>query len=825
LRRIGLVVVLFASLAPAPAAAAFSYDVPLDPASPWPKFRRDAAQMARSPIRPRRTGGRLWAFRTGRGIFSSPVIGGDGTVFVGSADRVFYAIRRDGRLRWRLRTGEIVDSAALLDDRGRVYFGSGDGHLYARDARTGRPVWTYAAEPASSTGAFINWFEGNVGIQRDGTLIAPNDNFRIYGLDRSTGARRFDFRTRDQTWALPAVDVLRGTLVAANNYFLGGQPNVFGLTADAAPRWQAEINGSVVASPLLTGDGSAVAGGFDGFVHAYDVTDGRLRWTFPTRDHIYSSAAALPDGTLVVASTDGTVYALDPASGRPRWRFDTLNPIRSSPAVDAEGNVYIGGGDGRLIVLDRRGRLRWAMRLTTGERATLNASPALGRDAIVIADSEGVVFSVPYDWCLRTAGGPDRRCLRGPRATLGLGRDGARLLWTSPFGIVSLAPPSAVDGNQPIALSLVVRRRGATQLALIDPPSLRVRVAPAAGLRTAVSGDRRYVVVTPTRAFRGRGGAATLTVTGSYVVDPKRNGLALSGGRPAGRFSQRFRLAVQEGAGGSRLPLPVPRRPGDRAGVWLLNRPALPLPSLLPSYNQIGFDSLDFLVGLVERHGRGGAVAWMVGARPGRGGRIVADPRTSYLVPFTASVDRGLLTLSNTGGASVVLNGFAIGIAEWRIAARLARPAGAVAGDPRMTLTVDCGRIGFYGPFLEQLGLCARGRPMRVFGGAAIRPYAAGVQRAPTGVGTVSFARAGGALTARLSGSRLRPADQSVSLLALDARTGTPVPLDYGTATTRTADAAGHLESVRVPLGARGRAPLRLYLMVDAYPAARGSLP
>ena len=68
-------------------------------------------------------------------------------------------------------------------------------------------------------------------------------------------------------------------------------------------------------------------------------------------------------------------------------------------------------------------------------------------------------------------------------------------------------------------------------------------------------------------------------------------------------------------------------------------------------------------------------------------------------------------------------------------------------------------------------------------------------------------------------------ADRSVSLLALDAGSGAPVPLDYGTATTRTTDAAGHVTSVRVPLGGRGRGPLRVYLMVDAYPAARASLP
>ena len=89
----------------------------------------------------------------------------------------------------------------------------------------------------------------------DGTLIAPNDNFRTYAIDRTTATQRWAFSTRDQTWALPAVDARTGRVYAANNYFLGGAPNVFGLNGAAGTeRWSAEVNGSVVASPLLTPD-------------------------------------------------------------------------------------------------------------------------------------------------------------------------------------------------------------------------------------------------------------------------------------------------------------------------------------------------------------------------------------------------------------------------------------------------------------------------------------------------------------------------------------------------------------------------------------------
>ena len=76
---------------------------------------------------------------------------------------------------------------------------------------------------------------------------------------------------------------------------------------------------------------------------------------------------------------------------------------------------------------------------------------------------------------------------------------------------------------------------------------------------------------------------------------------------------------MRPAADGGALPLPVPAAPGDPAGVWELSRLAAPLPTILPSYNQIGFDSLHYLVGLVEgdAHGHGDRL----------GGRRASSPR------------------------------------------------------------------------------------------------------------------------------------------------------------------------------------------------------
>ncbi|HEY2514427.1 MAG TPA: hypothetical protein VGI39_26365, partial [Polyangiaceae bacterium] len=56
--------------------------LPFAPGSPWPKFRGDARQDGVGQVHAHTTGGAKWAYQTGKGIFSSPVVAADGTVYI-----------------------------------------------------------------------------------------------------------------------------------------------------------------------------------------------------------------------------------------------------------------------------------------------------------------------------------------------------------------------------------------------------------------------------------------------------------------------------------------------------------------------------------------------------------------------------------------------------------------------------------------------------------------------------------------------------------------------------------------------------------------------
>ena len=72
-----------------------------------------------------------WKFPTSGAIDGSPAVDGCGTIYVGSNDSSLYAINPDGTLRWSYKTNGGIESSPTVGDNGILYFGSFDGNLYA----------------------------------------------------------------------------------------------------------------------------------------------------------------------------------------------------------------------------------------------------------------------------------------------------------------------------------------------------------------------------------------------------------------------------------------------------------------------------------------------------------------------------------------------------------------------------------------------------------------------------------------------------------------------------------------------------------------------
>ncbi len=827
MRRYPLLVSLISCLAACGAEPPLdlSYSVPMQQGAYWPKFRRTPENSGRSPVLPGRGQAEVWSFTTGKGIFSSPVIDRDGTIYLGSADATFYAVRPDGTLKWKQKLGELVDSSALIGEDGTIYVGSGDGHLYAFTAQ-GEERWRFQPQG----GAFITWFEGNVVMGPDGTIYAGNDDFHLYAVDSRTGTQRWSLRGTDQIWSAAGVAPDGTLFYGGNDLRVRAVDPRLALEQPAkveqtAVRWEAATLGPVTSSPLLTPAGHVVVGSFDGFLHGFDQKTGAERWKLPTREHVYASAARAEDGTLYLPSADGTLYAFS-EDGTLRWRFDTLDPIRSSPSVGGDGTIYFGGGDGRLYAINPDGTRRWSFDTSVDDRNDLNSSPALGPDAIYVAGEDGKLWSVPYDYCLRSS---DQRCSSSAKEDLA--EHGAELYRLTPGGSSRLEAAQTIGSGESIALRLVVRAQGDTVDASLDSEQLKVTITPTVEHQVSVAADGTFLALVPGAPLAP--GSYSVRVEGSYVVNTNRFGRLVTGTEPGGQFARTFTFSVPP----ARLSTPTLAPSTDEVKVLDLQRLAVPQPVMLPSFNQIGFDFMHLLVGVLEADPASGRVlAWVSAARVD-GGDVVVDSGDGQqiLFPLVGRLAGDTLVL-DTSSFRVEFGNVEVPIDRLRLGGTL-EASGASAGGLSLFGATTCKNVEYYGGLLRLAGLCHPKTDQLVLLGTALLAAKGSGGKRPAGLtaetpvleeAVASVDGKGdkdGSLTVKLSGA-LPGKEHRLGLLLLDAQ-GKPYPLGYGQQTKNLVDASGKITGATLTLKASDgvkAGAVEVIVLHDLFPLGRFKL-
>ena len=800
--------------------------------SPWPTMRHDLRNTGASSVVGRDPGTEPWSFRTGGGIFSTPVVSADGTIYVGSADHVLHGLDPHGREVWHLRTGGIIDTApALLAAEPGVgdslVVGSGDEVL--RRVRTDpavpeddRVVWELTADPpAPDSPQLVSWWEGSPNVGPDGTIYQGNTGGQAYAV-HPDGSVAWTHEAANAVWTVPAVDE-DGT-----TYWGSIDARLFALDRDGKQLWQRTTLGYVTSSPALSTDGTIYQGSFDGALYAVDRTDGSVLWKYATGDHIYSSPALVEDDAgvlqeVIVGSTDGLVYALSPA-GDLLWTYDTGAPVRSSPAVgrapDGTPVVYVGAANGLLVAIDGTdGTRRWAFDTTAADpwlaaRNQLNSSPALTTNGVVTGSQDGTVWFVPYDYCLR-ATTDDERCVP-PEDDLPA--DG-----TFVYGVD--AGGRLVPADRPVSISpagyftgrLVVREGGRTVPARFVPgpdPAQLVTVDPPVDVAVSFSGDGRYVFVRP-RELLPADSDFTVTVSAVATTGGPRLGNVYLGTGAMRAVQGTF--GVHTGSDGT--PWHPHVGAASVSGIRL-SRLAVPLPPMLTSVNQIGFDFYDWVGGVV-RTAADSTVVWFVGAKEDASGRLVADPEARFSFPVSGVRRDGTFSLS----AAQATLWFTFGpVPLQRFDLRGTMDArGRVDPDAQFLAESVCADIPSYGGQMPLTGMCdAQGvitAGGTYLGESARTPM---LRRVP-GLTVSPVTRDRGRFSARLSPAGYAEGDHVVSILLLDAATGEPLPVDYQSATHLTTDAAADTSTVTVEVPADVALPddVEAVVMTDAFPARR----
>nr|WP_319373494.1 PQQ-binding-like beta-propeller repeat protein [uncultured Methanobacterium sp.] len=315
----------------------------------------------------------LWTYTTTGGstsYYGSPVIGSDGTIYIGSYDGNLYALNSDGTHKWNYTTGGSIYGSLTIGADGTIYIGTSGGKFYAINPN-GTSKWNYTTPG--------NDIYGSAAIGADGTIYVGSYDKNLYALN-SDGTQKWNYTTGGPIYGSAAIGA-DGTI-----YVGSYDKNLYALNPDGTLKWNYTAGGYIYCyggSPTIGADGTIYVGSYDKKLYAINP-DGTLNWFYTTGNRIYGSAAIGADGTIYVGSYDKNFYAINP-NGTFKWSYTTGNRIYGPTLIGADGIIYVGSDDGKLYALSSNGTLNWSY--ATGNSIRGSAT----------IDSNGTIYFISYN--------------------------------------------------------------------------------------------------------------------------------------------------------------------------------------------------------------------------------------------------------------------------------------------------------------------------------------------------------------------------------------------------------------------------------------------
>jgi parallel beta-helix repeat protein len=326
----------------------------------WAKSGGDLNNTGLSNYNGPETNTALWNYTTGKSISGhcSPVIGSDGTIYIGSDDGKFYAFNVDGTVKWTYTTGNSIGGSTIGAD-GTIYTLSGP-YIFALN-HNGTLQWKY-----KTPGSLV----GTPTIVSDGTIYFGSTDGKLYALYHN-GTLKWTYDTGTYVYSReggPAIGS-DGTIYFESGESYSNYGKLYAINPDGTLKWKYTIGGSLQGSPAVGSDGTIYAGGVDGNLYAINP-NGTLKWNYSTGETIYSPIISSPavgaDRTVYFGSQSGNFYAVtdNGNSGTLKWEYTTGGAICSMATISANGIIYVGSSDGKLYAFNVDGTLLWTY--TTG---------------------------------------------------------------------------------------------------------------------------------------------------------------------------------------------------------------------------------------------------------------------------------------------------------------------------------------------------------------------------------------------------------------------------------------------------------------------------
>lgn len=332
-----------------------------------------------------------WTFEIGQvqlyGSHSSLALGDDGTVFALRADGQLFAIDSNGTLIWQTATSYNYHGTPVIGDDGTIYIGT-EEYLHAI-AYTGEHLWEIVVEGGVSA---------SPAVSSDGTLYVGTGQGKLLSIspggiiqwDVALGEPFFSYRNK----CAPVVGY--GGII----YVWTEDGGLLSLNPDGSERWKLEPKvGEFFSHPAVSDDGTVYLGAdgdmFNDHLVAIDDT-GSIKWICPV--HMYreitmgvgtaSSPVIGPDGTVYVAAGDKFIHAIG-SSGSELWSRWEEGVVVSCPAIGSDGTIYACSQFGGVYAINPDGTLQWQFQADH----SFFGSPVVGNESLYCLDDNGCLYA------------------------------------------------------------------------------------------------------------------------------------------------------------------------------------------------------------------------------------------------------------------------------------------------------------------------------------------------------------------------------------------------------------------------------------------------
>jgi len=318
-----------------------------------------------------------WTHRTKGpiGWASHPVVDSDEKVlYIGSGDGHVYAIDTiDGARLWKYKTGAPILSSPVLTDENLVVTNSA-GEVLWLSTKDGVVLKHHKLEGSIVTTPTV---EKNV-------AIIPALGGNVQALDLSTGSVKWQRQLDEQIVASPQYHAQQVLIGTKSGLFQALSPT------DGTSYWSFQGEGAVLTGSAVSVD-SVYFGTQAGTFYALDLETGKLMWEFPTARAIISKSVIVFT-SVIFCSQDHWLYCCEKYGGNLIWKSLVKGTIISG-LVHKNSQIFLVTNEGWLQCFSAdAGELMWQKKLGR----CIESTPTLTSKMLFMGTVEGDLLAYSF---------------------------------------------------------------------------------------------------------------------------------------------------------------------------------------------------------------------------------------------------------------------------------------------------------------------------------------------------------------------------------------------------------------------------------------------